>query len=479
MKENSLKRIFISGTFNVLHPGHLRLFRYARELGDHLIVGVTEDLISTPPAFIPLKERIDSIYQCRLVDEVIEVKNSIINVIKDLKPDIVLKGKEFANINNEESQIISSYGGLLIFSSGDQNFNSWDLLETKQIINKSNIIFPEAFAKRHEISARLINDILQKIQNQKLLVVGDLILDDYINCEPLGMSQEDGNIILEPIDTTRFIGGAGVVAKHAAGLGVKAIFATVLGNDEAGSDVAQQFKGTGIDYNFFYEIGRKTSVKKRYRLHQRPVFRLSELSQHEISIENQKNIYEVVASNVESLDLLIFSDFNYGVLGINLVEKILKLAKKKSILVSADCQSSSQYGDIFKYKGVNLVTPTEYEIRTALRSQDTGLAKISREFFDKIEIENLIITLGADGLFLESNSLKNEKQPELIPSFARNVLDVSGAGDSLLVLASLALSTGSSLEAAAYIGSIGAAIQTQRIGNIPLFVEDLAACIKR
>ena len=126
-----------------------------------------------------------------------------------------------------------------------------------------------------------------------------------------------------------------------------------------------------------------------------------------------------------------------------------------------------------------MITPTEYEIRTALRSQDTGLAKMSREFFDKIEIENLIITLGADGLFLESNSLKNEKQPELIPSFARNVLDVSGAGDSLLVLASLALSIGSSLEAAAYIGSIGAAIQTQRIGNIPLFVEDLAACIKR
>lgn len=69
-----IEKIFISGTFNVLHPGHLRLFRYARELGDYLIVGVTDDLISTPPAFIPLNERIDSIHQCRLIDEVIEVK---------------------------------------------------------------------------------------------------------------------------------------------------------------------------------------------------------------------------------------------------------------------------------------------------------------------------------------------------------------------------------------------------------------------
>jgi rfaE bifunctional protein kinase chain/domain len=474
---NKLKRVFISGTFNVLHPGHLRLFKYAKELGDFLIVGITKEEFSKPPAFISFQDRLESLTQCKLVDQIIQIDSPICDLIDELKPEIVLKGKEFENLENEESKVLAKYGGALFFSSGDHVFNSRDLLNVEHNFDSSKILFPKNFAERYSITNDALTNRVRNFAKKRILVLGDVILDEYINCEPIGLSQEDGNVIASPIDSFKFIGGAGIVAKHAQGLGAKTTFISVIGKDAAGEEVITGFDGTGINSNFFYEIGRKTSLKKRFRLHQRPVFRVSELSPHEINLENQKLIYEMLTSTINQYDLIILSDFNYGVLGEDLVDKILTLAKINQVVVAADCQSSSQYGNIFKYRGVNLITPTEHEIRLALRNQDSGLAELSREFFDEMKVEHLIMTLGADGLFLKSKSTKSMLQPELIPSLTNTPVDVSGAGDSLLVISSLALVCGASLEEAAFLGSIGAAIQVQRVGNIPINSADILSCI--
>ena len=110
-----MKTVFISGSFNVIHPGHLRLLKFAKEKGDKLIVGILSDKLAGIAAYVPENLRIESLKNNLLVDEVILIDKSIKNTIEKLKPDLIVKGKEFETKFNEELEIIKKYGGELIF----------------------------------------------------------------------------------------------------------------------------------------------------------------------------------------------------------------------------------------------------------------------------------------------------------------------------------------------------------------------------
>ena len=113
-----MKTVLISGHFNILHPGHLRLFRFAKKRGDKLIVLVEGDKIAGPSSYIPEKLRLEGVLSNSYVDEAIIINNSLIENIKNIKPNFVLKGKEFENKFNIEKEAIEQCGGKLIFSSG-------------------------------------------------------------------------------------------------------------------------------------------------------------------------------------------------------------------------------------------------------------------------------------------------------------------------------------------------------------------------
>ena len=122
------KTIFISGNFNILHPGHLRLIKFARELGDRLIVGVISDKLGGDVIHIPEQLRLEGISSISLVDEAILINDPLDILIENLKPDFVVKGKEHEDRFNLELEAVESYGGKLIFSSGEASFSSLDLI---------------------------------------------------------------------------------------------------------------------------------------------------------------------------------------------------------------------------------------------------------------------------------------------------------------------------------------------------------------
>ena len=126
MKNNKLTTVFVSGHFNVLHPGHLRLLRFAKESGDHLIVAVESDLIAGSAAYVPEDLRIEGIESNSWVNEAILLEEPLADLIKRLKPDIVIKGKEHQDKFNLEKAVLESYGGKLKFSSGEIKFSSLD-----------------------------------------------------------------------------------------------------------------------------------------------------------------------------------------------------------------------------------------------------------------------------------------------------------------------------------------------------------------
>ena len=470
------KTIFVSGNFNILHPGHLRLLRFARELGDKLIVGVHSDELGGDGVHVPQELRLEGVRSNSWVSECFLVDEPVIEVIKKIKPDIVVKGKEYTGQINPELDVLKEYGGKLLFSSGQVVFSSLDLLrkEFSQTI-KDDIVLPFKYMKRHEISSGRIKSIIDDFSSLRVCVVGDLIMDEYITCEPLGMSQEDPTIVVTPVDTTRFIGGAGIVAAHAVGLGAKVEFITVVGNDSSHTFAENKLSEFGVTTSLIVDDSRPTTVKQRFRSKGKTLLRVSHLHQSTISPSFQSIFLKNVKSIIDKVDLLVFSDFNYGCLPQDLVDQIVTLAKENNVMLAADSQSSSQIGDISRFKNMDLITPTEREARVSTRNNEDGLVVLAEQLRWQSSAESILLKIGEEGVLIHAND-SNGDDPWLtdrIGALNSNPRDVAGAGDSLLISCALTMARGGTIWEAALIGSLAAAIQVGRVGNTPLQSKEL------
>lgn len=474
MKKDNL--ILVTGHFNVLHPGHLRLLRFAKECGGRLIVGVESDKLAGTAAYVPEQLRFEGIKSNSWVDEAFIVTEPVSEVIARLKPDIVVKGKEHELRFNPELSIIKEYGGKLLFSSGETAFSSVDLLR-KELSRPDigSIILPKDYMARHNIETNELTNLLNGFGRLKVCVIGDLIVDEYISCQPLGMSQEDPTIVVTPIDTICFVGGAGIVAAHAAGLGASVNFISVSGNDNSREFALKNLSNSGVHSHILIDENRPTTLKQRYRSKGKSLLRVSYLHQDAISIILQEQIIELVGELVKNTDLLVFSDFNYGCLPQSLVDRITSICKENDVMLAADSQSSSQVGDIGRFKGMNLITPTEHEARISLRNQQDGLVVLAEQLKSKSKAKNILLKMGEEGLLVHADH--DTWLTDRISALNSVAIDVSGAGDSLLIASAMTLACKGSIWAAACMGSLAAAVQVSRLGNTPIRTKELTAHI--
>lgn len=178
--------VLIFGNFNILHPGHLRLLRFAKSLNKKLVVGLYSDRLAKNAVFVSEDLRLESVLSNNWVDDAFIVDKEIEEVIQDLKPYAVIKGKEHENKENPEEDSLNKYGGQLIFSSGDVSFSSIDLLRKEYFeIDKYPIRNPSGFIRRHDISRSRLIEIIDSFKKKNICVIGDVIVDKYTTCEPL------------------------------------------------------------------------------------------------------------------------------------------------------------------------------------------------------------------------------------------------------------------------------------------------------
>jgi len=175
---------------------------------------------------------------------------------------------------------------------------------------------------------------------------------------------------------------------------------------------------------------------------------------------------------VKSADLVIFSDFNYGSLPQPVVDGITAAAKMTKAKIVADSQSSSQIGDVSRFKNVDLLTPTEREARLALRNSEDGLVVVAETICEAANAKAAIVKLGEQGVLLHGRNAKFFETDQ-IPALNSAPQDVAGAGDCMLVAASLALTVGANMWEAGLLGSLAAAIQVGRVGNTPITQDEI------
>ncbi|MBI1905657.1 MAG: adenylyltransferase/cytidyltransferase family protein [Rhodocyclales bacterium] len=467
------KLVFVSGSFNILHPGHLRLLRFAAECGDMLVVGVFANQLAAS-AYLDEADRLEAVRAVGWVAEALLIDVPPEQFIAMLRPDVVVKGKEHENGLNPEKDTVEAYGGRLLFGSGDTTFSSISLLrEEVRRSNRSSIVLPEGFVRRHGCGHDSLMPVLERMGALRVAVVGDAIMDEYVTCDPLGMSQEDPTIVVTPVHRELFVGGAGIVAAHAKGVGAgKVHFFSVTGADAGREQLVSALRGYGVDACLIVDESRPTTLKQRFRASGKTLLRVNHLRQHQISPDIQKKLWRGLERVLPDIDVLIFSDFNYGVLPQKLVDRIIAACQERDIMMVADSQCSSQVGDVSRFHDMAFLTPTEREARIAMGNHEDGLVVLAESLRRKARAGQVIVTLGAEGVLVHAGPDK-PWITDRIPAMNRAPMDVAGAGDSLFVVAAMSLRAGASIWQSAYLGSLAAACQVGRIGNLPLSARDL------
>jgi rfaE bifunctional protein kinase chain/domain len=448
----------------------MRLFSHALELGDRLVVGIVRDEeANTGDDFSETLLR-----NLPFVSEVI-IGADASSIIRKANPHFIVKGFEHREGGAPESEAIDEVGAKIVYTSGNPFLTESDLLEGMGQLLKPEIQMPKDYLSRNGINPKTVSRLMLESKKKKVLIFGDLIVDEYVACHAVGMSQEDPMVVNAPISSHLYVGGAGIVAAHCRALGAETMLISTTGEDSTAEWVEKKLTEYGINSYLLRDTTRPTTLKQRYKSDKQTLFRLSHFKQHPIEKEMKEALCKRLEQELQSVDLLILSDFSYGVLDAELAKFAIEKAKDLNVQIAADSQSSSQVGDLGKFFGVDHIFATEREARLQLRNDLDGLAVIAGKLRKELSAQNIFLKLGADGVLLEgvNSSSSQILNTERIPALNRNPVDVSGAGDSMLAACSLCLISGGTFAESAFVGSVVAAIQVGRQGNTPVTIEEV------
>ncbi|MBK8092728.1 MAG: adenylyltransferase/cytidyltransferase family protein [Verrucomicrobiaceae bacterium] len=466
--------VFVHGNFNILHPGHLRLLQFARECGDFLVVGVHTNRMAASAALLDEGHRLEAVKANNWVGHAFLLDVPPADFVAVLKPDVVVKGKEHESRYNAEVEVLAAYGGKLQFGSGETVFSaSTLLLQELSQVDALPLVLPHAFPERHGFTLNSLESILRGAGKVRIGVIGDVIIDEYITCDPLGMSQEDPTIVVTPVGSDRFLGGSAIVAAHCAGLGAQVSYFSITGDDALHEFVESKLAAYKVASHLIKDDTRPTTLKQRFRASGKTLLRVNHLRQHGIRRDLQQQLLTQLIPVLDNLDVLVFSDFNYGCLPQVLVDEITTEARKRDVLLMADSQCSSQIGDVSRFKDVDLLTPTEMEARVSTRDHEAGLVVLAERLRQQAGAKNILLKLAGEGVLIHATGKGDAWHTDQLPAFNHLPKDTAGAGDSLLAAAALTIALGGGIWQAAFLGSLAAACQVSRIGNTPLSTAEL------
>ncbi len=470
------------GCFDVVHPGHIHHLQHARSLGDILIVSVSSDAnvnkgVSRP--LIPDDLRAQSLAALECVDFVyVSDHPTAVELLEELQPDIYVKGREYETSVDprflKEKQTVLNYGGEVFFSSGDVVYSSTALIGSLTDTGAFNTEKINRYVQQNELSPGTIESILRKCKGLKVLVIGDFILDRYHFCEASGIAGEGPMMALRALASREYDGGAAIIARHAAAMGASATLVTSLTRDKESRQLILRLKAEGIE-TIHCDHRKQLVTKNRYVVDDQKVLKVDEGSIAPLDAKREDDLSKQILAAASGMDCVIFADFGYGMITPGLLDRVLPELRKSVPIITADV--SGKQSNLQRFRGVDLVCPTERELRETLGDFSGGIGAVVSELLRTTDIRAAMITLGKQGLVACNwpvGSWKESKgrlSSDYLPSLASRAVDPLGAGDALLAASSLALATGASLQQAAYIGSLAAAVEIQKIGNLPVQSE--------
>lgn len=309
-----------------------------------------------------------------------------------------------------------------------------------------------------------VQEIKENFKNYNIAVIGDMMLDGYLWGDVKRISPEAPVPIVE-IDNEFFrFGGAANVALNISKLGGNPIPMGVVGDDRNGEIFRELLKEENMDSKLLVsDSSRPTTTKTRVISSDQQIVRIDKESKQRISTEVEEILLSSLKSNIESIDAIILEDYNKGVLSSSLIESIITLANEKNKIITVD----PKFDNFFSYKNVTVFKPNLKETEDAFGikiNSKKEIESIGFKLLDKINSKYLLLTLGADGMAI----FEKEKEVKFISTKARKVLDVSGAGDTVISTLTLSLLADASISEATYLANYAGGLVCEEAGVVPI-----------
>lgn len=301
----------------------------------------------------------------------------------------------------------------------------------------------------------------------KILVIGDLMIDHYLwgNCSRI--SPEAPVQVVDIKKETTVLGGAGNVVNNLRALGANVTVMSVIGNDEVASELSMMLDNLGCERFLILDDKRKTTKKSRIIASHQQVVRYDRESKNEIDMESEKSLNIKVFETIHEYDLVILSDYGKGVLTETLVNRIIFAANGANIKVLIDPKGD----DYRKYKGAYLLTPNKAEATLATGIDiidDSSLMAALKKLRDVADLSIPMITLSEDGIAI----LVNEKIIKK-PTVAREVYDVTGAGDTVIASLGYSLAKNDNIEKSVEFANLAAGVVVGKLGSATATIDEI------
>ncbi len=318
-----------------------------------------------------------------------------------------------------------------------------------------------------------VQALLAAMQGRRIAVFGDFMLDRYLWGEVSRISPEAPVPIVEIVDETEQLGGAANVANNLVSLGATPLPVGVVGDDRAGSRLLALMQESGFSVaGMLTDTSRPTTLKTRIIAHNQHMVRTDRESRTPLSESMQAKLFDHVCDLMPRLDGLVIEDYNKGVIVQPLLSRLIALARERGCLVTVD----PKFNHFFDYRGVTLFKPNRKETEEVLGNKlnsDEELRRAGELLLHRLACRHVLITLGAEGMAL----FRGPGDMLRIPTRARKVHDVSGAGDTVIATLTLALAAGAEVLEAATLANYAAGVVVAEVGAVPVDKERLIATI--
>ncbi|TDT69866.1 rfaE bifunctional protein kinase chain/domain [Hypnocyclicus thermotrophus] len=312
-------------------------------------------------------------------------------------------------------------------------------------------------------------EILENFLTKSIAVIGDMMIDEYIIGNVDRISPEAPVPVVNVNNEKYVLGGAANVVNNLSVLGVNVLAYGIVGNDLNANKLLYKFKEKNVNTEgIIIDRERPTIIKQRILAGNQQLLRIDREKKYPISNEIENKIINNLNKNIEKIDAIILSDYDKGVLTENLAKNIIKIAKENNKIIIIDPKPKN----VLNYIGATSMTPNLKEacecIGKNITENENEIIQIGKEIREKLELDHLLMTRSEKGMSIfMKNSVEN------IPTFAKEVYDVTGAGDTVISLYTLALSCGASYEESAKIANTGAGVVVGRVGTSVVTKEEI------
>lgn len=476
LREQGKKVVHCHGVFDLLHPGHIAHLEEAKSVGDILVVTITSaPFVNKGPGrpYFNDELRMKSLAALASVDYVLLSESSAAFEVIDLvQPDLYVKGKEYQNHDEDvtqniakEAERVTSHGGEVYYTDG-VTFSSTSLLN-----NNFRVFAPYVKEYMKEFSVRYpfaeFKKMVEELGKLKVLVVGDIIIDEYVFCLVKGLMSKDRAFSAKYLSEERYLGGSLAVARHLSSFVDNVTVCGLVGQEAHLHSQMLNDLSSDMLLDLQFDPYFRTVVKRRYiekrgkREEYDKVFSLNFLMDDEQDPRiDRQAFYRKLSRNLGCYDLVVITDYGHGLLD----QQAMEIIQEKAKFLALNCQTnSSNYGTniITKYHRADTFALDQREIGLAYSTDSRDYSSLLSKLCRHLGSSMGWLTLGSEGALAVNSSGHCEQQPAL----TLTVQDTVGAGDAFYALSSLCAKADFPPEVGAFCGNIAGAMAANVLGN--------------